>query len=240
MASIRVADFSPKVNGFHFRNAFPPNPIRQFRLGTIATLNIGDAANGLCGGMSFAVRDLYEHQHTLPPPDQAPPPGGTPRFDYIVQRQIDSFETGIVPLRFFKLMDPTRPATEPLWAELLGRVGIDRHSRTWVMIKVEWPAIQADLDGGQLSPIGLVKVIGRDPNTLGQNHQVLAYGYDLAGTTVTLRIYDPNYPDDEDVTLTFDTADPKGTVVPVWSQPGESVFCIFRAPYATRDPVPFR
>lgn len=239
MPSIRVPGFTPKQNGFHFPNAFPPNPIRQFRLGNVATLNIGDAANGLCGGMSFTVRDIFEHQ-LMPPADQTPLAGGTARFDYLVQRQIDSFENGLVPLRFFKLMDPDRPAREPAWAEFLSRFGIDRHSRTWVMAKVEWPAIQGDLDGGRLATLGLVKVVGRDPNVLGQNHQILAYGYDLAGTTVTLRIYDPNYPNDEEVTLSFDAADPRAAVTPVWSKPGESVFCVFRAPYTTRDPVPFR
>jgi hypothetical protein len=239
MAGVRVPGFTPRANGFHFRNAFPPNPIRQFRLGNVATLNIGDAANGLCGGMSFVVRDLCEH-HLMPPADVTPPAGGTARFDYIVNRQIDSFDNGLVPARFFKLMDPARPATEPPWAELLGRFGIDRHSRTWVSTKVEWPAIQRDIDGGSLATIGLVKVVGRDPNQLGQNHQVLAYGYDLAGTTLTIRIYDPNYPDDEDVTLTFDTADPRSAASPVWSVPNESVFCIFRAPYTKVDPVPFR
>jgi hypothetical protein len=238
MASVRVPGFTPTQNGFHFQNAFPPNPIRQFRLGTVATLNVGDAANGLCGGMSFTVRDMCEHG-TMPPPD-ATPLGAGARLDYIVNRQIDSFENGLVPLRFFKLMDPDRPAREPAWAEILGRFGIDRHSRTWVMTKVEWPAIQDDLDKGQLATVGLVKVIGRDPNMLGHNHQVIAYGYDLDGTTVTLRIYDPNYPNDDDVTLRFDTADPRAEVKPTWSKAGESVYCIFRAPYTTRDPAPFR
>jgi hypothetical protein len=239
MASVRVPGFSPKLNGFHFRNSFPPNPIRQFRLGNVASLNIGDAANGLCGGMSFTVRDLFEHG-VAPPPDQAPPTSGDARFDYIVDRQIDSFENGVVPLRFFALMDPDRPDREPFWAEWLGHLGIDRHSRTWVFARVEWPAIRTDLDAGRLAPLGLVKVIGRDPLMLGGNHQVLAWGYDLDGTAVTLRIYDPNYADDDEVTLAFDDADPHAAVTPTWSQAGESVICFFRAPYAGRDPTPFR
>jgi hypothetical protein len=238
MPSVRVPGFSPGLQGFHFSNSFPPNPIRQFRLGNVATLNIGDAANGLCGGMSFTVRDMFEFG-VAPPPDGTPPGPGT-RLDYIIQRQIDSFDNGLVPLRFFKLMDPGRPASEPAWAEALGRFGIDRHSRTWVTKEVEWPAIQRDLDAGSLATVCLVKVVSRDPNLLGQNHQVLAYGYDLDGTVVTMRICDPNYPNDEDVTLRFDTSDPRSDATPLWSKPGESVVCIFRAPYAKRDPAPFR
>ncbi len=238
MASVRVLDFTPKVNGFHFPNAFRAEPIRRFRLGNITTLDIGDAANGLCGGMSFTVRDLFEHG-LRPPPDPAPPARGNPRFDYIVNRQIDSFDNGLVPLRFFKLMDPDRAGREPRWVELLGRVGIDRHSRTWTMVNVEWPAIRRDLDGGRLSTMGLVKVTSRDPGQLGMNHQVVAYGYDLDGTTVTLRVCDPNFPDDEDVTLRFDAADPRAAITTTWSRPPDSIYCFFRAPYATRDPLPF-
>ena len=187
MTSVRVPNFVPTQRGFHFSNSWPPNPIRSFKLGNVATLNIGDAANGLCGGMSFTIRDMHEFG-VIPPPDGTPPPGGSARFDYVVARQIDSFENGAVPLRFFKLMDPDRPAREPAWAELLGRFRVDRHSRTWVTTKVEWPGIKGDIDGGKLAAIGLVKIVGRDPNLLGHNHQVLGYGYDLDGTKVTIHI----------------------------------------------------
>ena len=186
-----------------------------------------------------AILDMHEFG-VIPPAEAAPPPGGSARFDYIVSRQIDSFENGAVPLQFFKLMDPNRPAKEPAWAEILGRFGIDRHSRTWVTTKVEWPAIQKDIDAGKLAPIGLVKIVSRDPNLLGHNHQVLGYGYDLDGTKVTIHIYDPNYPNDDNVTLSFDTADPRAPATPVWSKAGKSVYCIFRAPYMKHDPTPFR
>jgi hypothetical protein len=239
MTSVRVGDFRPSVNGFHFDNAFARDPIRRFQLGSIATLDIGDASNGLCGGMSYTVRDLWEFG--LPPPgDPAPPARGNPRFDYLVNRQIESFANGVVPLRFFKLMDPNRPAREPLWAEWVGRLGIDRHSRTWVMVNVEWPKIRADLDGGSLATLGLVKVVSLDPNELGHNHQVVAYGYDLAGTVVTLRICDPNFAGDETVTLTFDTTDPRGSITPSWSRPPDMVYCFFQTPYTKKDPTAFR
>jgi hypothetical protein len=239
MPNVRVRDFRPSVNGLHYPNAFPSEPIRTFRLGNVATLDIGDAANGLCGGMSFTVRDIFEYD-LRPPPDPAPPARGNPRFKYLVDRQIDSFADGVVPLRFFKLMSPSRPEREPRWAEILGLFRVDRHSRTWVMVNVEWPAIRRDIDGGSLSAIGLVKVIGHDPNKLGLNHQVVAYGYDLDGPLVTLRLYDPNFPDDDDVTLRFDASDPRAAITPTWSRPPDTVVCFFRAPYEKRDPTPFR
>ncbi len=233
MASVRVG-FDVKANGFHFANAFPPRPIRQFKLGSVATLDIGDAANGLCGGMSFTVRDLFEHKRTPPAGNQAPDTGAL--HDYIVNRQIDSFEGGVVPLRFFTLMSPARPDREPMWAELIGRVGVDRHSRTYVMVHEEWPAIKRDLDEGHLSTLGLVRVVSLDPNMLGHNHQVVAYGYDLEGSKVTIHIYDPNHPGDDGVTLSFDISDPRGLVTPTWSRPDPATVCFFRAPYTGRDP----
>jgi hypothetical protein len=32
-----------------------------------------------------------------------------------------------------------------------------------------------------------------DPTQLGENHQVLAYGYDLKGSLLTLHVYDPRF-----------------------------------------------
>jgi hypothetical protein len=238
MASVRVPGFLPSTNGFVYPNAWPSNPIRQFRLGNVATLNIGDAANGLCGGMSFTAADL--HHAGLRPGDQPMPSADSDRYRYIVDRQITSFDDGKLPLRFYDLMSPTRADREPVWAPWLGYLRIDRHSRTWTMVRVEWPRIQATLDGGALAMLGLVRAISLDPNQLGHNHQVVAYGYDLDGTSVTLRICDPNWPRDDGVTLGFDSADPKGFLQPTWSKPDARPFCFFMAPYSAADPVPFR
>jgi len=239
MTSVRVPGFTPRTAGLHFANAFPHTAIKEFRLGRIATLTIGDAANGLCGGMSFTVADLHR-AGIGPPPDTSPPAAGDPRYAAIVARQIDSFADGLVPLRFYSLMRPSRPDREPAWAPWLGRLGIDRHSRTYVMVHEEWPKVRADLDAGRLALVGLVRAVDRDPLALGRNHQVAAYGYDLEGTALSIRIYDPNWPDTDDVTLSLDIGDPKGAVGPVYSRPDPAVVCFFRAPYTPVDPVAWR
>jgi hypothetical protein len=238
MPGVRVPGFLPSINGFAFPNAWPSNPIRQFRLGNIATLNIGDAANGLCGGMTFTAADL--HHAGLVPGAEPQPPAGSDRYTYIVERQIASFDDGRLPLRFYDLMKPARPDREPGWAQLLGLVGIDRHSRTWTMVRVEWPRIRRALDEGRLSMLGLVRIVSADPLQLSLNHQVLAYGYDQEGSVVTLRICDPNWPRDDGVTLGFDTADPGGSILPTWSKPDARPVSFFMAPYEPRDPAPFR
>lgn len=238
MASVRVPNFQPSTSGFAYNNAWPSNPIRQFKLANVASLNIGDAANGLCGGMSFTLADLHKIGKVGGP--DAQPAFGSPRYQYIVQRQIDSFDDGKLPLRFFSLMSVTRSDRESALAQLLGRFGVDRHSRTWTMIKIEWPAIQKGLDAGNLVAVGLVRTVSADPLQLSKNHQVLAYGYDLDGTKLTLRIWDPNFPRDDDTAIGLDLADPGGTVEPTWTKPDTPPVCFFAAPYSSRDPVPFR
>jgi hypothetical protein len=170
----------------------------------------------------------------------AQPGYGTPRYDYIVQRQIDSFDDGRVPLRFYSLMSPTRDQRESSLDQFLGAFGVDRHSLTWTIIRIEWPKVRAALDAGRLAAIGLVRTVSADPNQLSQNHQVLAFGYDLDGTRVGLRIWDPNWPRDDDVVLGFDTADPGGVVATTWTKPDARPLCFFAAPYASKDPAPFR
>ena len=64
----------------------------------------------------------------------------------------------------------------------------------------EWPKIRREIDEGRLAMLGLIRVAGMNPFKLTGNHQVIAYGYAEDGRGVTLRIYDPNWPDSDDVT----------------------------------------
>src|SRR5689334_9274155 len=65
--------------------------------------------------------------------------------------------------------------------------------------------IRADIDAGHPSPLGLVTIKSYWPGDLGANHQVLAYRYLESGTDVTLWVYDPNQPDNDNVTIAFST-----------------------------------
>jgi hypothetical protein len=67
--------------------------------------------------------------------------------------------------------------------------------------EVEWHRIRADIDAGRLAMVGLVRHTGISPFHLTQSHQVLAYAYQVAGDAVTLRIYDPNWPGRDDVSV---------------------------------------
>lgn len=110
------------------------------------------------------------------------------------------------------------------------------HGRAWIMINEQWPAIKADIDAGKLSPLGLIRVKSANPGELGQNHQVLAYGYDLNGTSLALHVYDPNRRDDDSVHLSLDIGDPDHTTAVTYTGDSEPVYCFFRTPYGWKDP----
>ncbi len=236
MQSVRVPGFSPSVHGLRFANRFPSAPVFHYRFGTLAGLTIGDVANGLCGGMTFVVADCFNAGVGVPTDDTAPAEGSALR-SAIIGRQIDSFDGVRVPLRFYELALPIRPTREAAGARGLAGLGLALHSRTWLMAAREWPRVRRLLDAGRLVPLGLVRDVSWNPLNLTHNHQVLAWGYDLDGGRLTLRIYDPNWPADDDVTLTLDIGDPDGETRPVYSKPDGPVFAFFKAPYRSRPPA---
>src|SRR4030095_3558548 len=164
MTSVRVPGFLPSTRGLHFPNAFPHVPNLEIDLPGGITVPIGDAANGLCGGMAYTVRDLFEAR--LAPPAMARAPGDGPVFRYVADRLLDSLSLPFGPATYLKLMHPAPP------------------HRALALVR-------------RRGPRGLVKAKSRAPRDLGANHQVLAYGYELDGTRLTLRLYDPNPPDDD-------------------------------------------
>jgi len=218
-----VPGFLPSTHGLHFSNSFPPGP--TVRLGPIdpRIIGVGDASAGLCGGMCYTVRDLFEAGIT-PPPDRTPPVNGSPRFAAIVRRQVQSLDWFRLPVRF--------------WARsaLGGSFGADRASSTFAS---EWPAVRRDVDEGRLAMIGLIRVTGWNPFKLTGNHQVIAYGYAEDGRGVTLRLYDPNWPDRDDVTATLHL-DPALRPTGLEQSTGEKLLGWFSYPYTSADPRAWR
>jgi hypothetical protein len=237
MTSARVADFVPSGHGFPFGNAWPHVPLWEVGVAGLK-VHVGDASKGLCGGMVFAVADL--HEAGLPAAHIARPAYGTPAYRYLVRRQLDSLGGLLVPARLFSLMRTSRPERESFVAERLVWFGHFLDSRSWIMAQHEWPAVRADLDAGRFAVVILVRVVGDNPLEMGRNHQVLAYGYDLDGSKVTIHVYDPNWPQDDDVTLRLDIADPRAPIATTYTRPDPPVVCFFRTPYRPADPLPWR
>jgi hypothetical protein len=182
-----VPGFLPSIHGLHFANRFEPGP--TVRLGFIDPrwIGVGDAKSGLCGGMSWFVRERFETGVRIPG-DRAAPPNGSPLFKALVRRQVLSLDWMRGPLRFWA-------------ASAMGSVRAGRQTRD-----IEWPKVKAAIDAGHLPMLGLVRRAGWNPFALTENHQVLAYAYSTEGPTgsTTIRIYDPNWPDRDDITITLD------------------------------------
>lgn len=223
MSENAVPGFLPSRNGFHFANRFPPGPTVRLGILDPRRIGVGDAAAGLCGGMCFTVRDLYESGVTVPA-DRDPPANGSPRFRSIVRRQVQSLDWMRLPLKFW------------LRSALGGSFGGDRARATY---EREWPKLRREIDEGRLTMIGLVRAAGWNPFGLTANHQVIGYGYAEDGRGVTLRLYDPNHPDRDDVTATLHL-DPALRPTHLTQSTGEPLLGWFVAPYRPAEPAAWR
>lgn len=235
-ASVRVPGFTPSVNGLHFTNSFPSEPDLSFDLPGVGRIAIGDASNGLCGGMVSTVRDVFETPGLAPVADVAQPAPGSPLFRYIVDRLIASFD--IPHLGFMKYYEwMLTPDGDAAWPPLITRRGV-----AWKTIVEEWPGrIQPELDAGRLCCLGLVTVASPNPGELGHNHQVMAYGYDLdAAGNLELHIYDPNTAPDraDEVTISLNLLDPEHAT-PIRHNVGIGlpIRGFFRTDYSYRNPT---
>jgi hypothetical protein len=220
--------FLPSINGFHFDNQFESVP--AFKL--IGDLWYGDASKGMCGGMVYAALDYFNAGLEIPPIPKGDlslrygsPLHGT-IFNYLGKRLFNSFDVPTGVWTYVKLMQPNFP-------DFQGRndkQGLDPRSRAWCMVREEWPIIKSKLDSKQPCPLGLVSVKSSEFAKLGDNHQVLAYGYDLIGDDLTLYIYDPNFHDDDNITLSLSLADPEHDT-PVTYTGSRPVYSFFHTNY---------
>jgi hypothetical protein len=181
-----VPGFIPSVHGLHFANRYPPGPTVKLGLIDPRWVGVGNAEAGLCGGMSWFVREWFENARPIPAEVTAPD-NGSPLFRAIVRRQVMSLDWLRGPLRYWLAAGSTSDRLK---------------ART---LEVEWPRMRAAIDAGRLPMLGLVRHHGWNPFHLTKDHQVLAFGYESAGPTGphTLRLYDPNWPNRDDVSITF-------------------------------------
>jgi hypothetical protein len=210
--------FLPSVHGFRFPNWFPPGtPV--LRVPTpFGRVPVGTANGGLCGGMVFTALDHFAHGLPIPAVDDPPPE----LVAALGRRLVDSFDLPFGVLRYYDWQ------RRPLADRSLGRAGL-----TALTLR-EWAKLQPLLDAGQPTPLGLVNAEGLSPRWLGENHQVLATGYDLHPDTgeLTVHVYDPNHPRADDVRLRWNvTADPAVGQAVTHSHEGRPVRGFFVSEY---------
>lgn len=212
----RIPGFLPSRSGFRFANRFPSQPLFRLPMLCPGGLPIGNAANGLCGGMVFAAHDFFRAGIPVPE-DTTPPASGSPLYRYLVRRMFDSFCLPWGPLRYYRWMAaPERGTAAP----------------SWKTIRQEIPRILAEIDAGRPAALGVIRVHSRNPLQVGKNHQVLAYSYRCNEDRgcLTLGIYDPNYPGRDDVMLTLALDRPE-TPGAFQSSTGEPLRALFWTPY---------
>lgn len=222
--------FLPSRHGLAFTNAWPSQPavVVDTPFGRIA---IGNAAAGLCGGMVFVVLDDW-HGGVAPPTVR--PALGEPLYRRIVQRLIDSWDLPTGVARYYECMNLPDGDRD---LDVFGHHIVVERGLTGRTIRTQWPQIRADLDRGIPAPLGVVTVASAKPADLGLNHQVLAYGYDRSGTEVSLRVYDPNRGQRDDVWIRFDESAPTGAGFTHNLDIGHPVRGFFRTEYAPVAPL---
>jgi len=198
----KPGSFLPSRDGFAFINAWPSEPAVAVDT-PLGTINIGNAAAGLCGGMVFAALD-YWHAGISPPATRPGP--GEPLYQYIVQRLINSWHVPAGVLQYYQWMNLPNGDTG---SNLLGRQITIERGLSWRTIETQWPQIKADLDSGTPAALGVVTVASANPADLGVNHQVLAYRYDASASQVTVHVYDPNRGQADGIYISFDPRAPE-------------------------------
>jgi hypothetical protein len=195
------AKFSPLTHGFAFTNSWPSAPAVSIPT-PFGSIGIGNAAAGLCGGMVFAALDYWRAQKPSPVNQPAP---GTPLYQFIVRRLIHSWNVPAGVAEYYQWMNlPDGDSS----LTVFGRPVVSLRGLSWRTIVRQWPQVKSNLDAGVPVPLGLVTVASANPGQLSHNHQVVAWGYQLAGPEVSIGLYDPNSGQNDGVHIQFDTSDP--------------------------------
>jgi len=184
----KIDEFRPSCHGFEFRNSFNEMPdIPDLPANIDDHIESIDREYGLCGGMSLAAKDFFMHDRSIPEGANTPQSGQL--FNYLWERQLDTFDhaSGWDDLR--KFVNFYLPTTF-----------------TRARSVSEFRRVKDALDTGRPVVIGLVYVRAGD-GQLWDNHQVLAYDYTESGGKTYINVYDPNHPGANDVVVRVDVED---------------------------------
>lgn len=177
--------FSPIRHGYRFNNLFKGVAL-PFSIPEIPGLIRLSGIYGLCGGMAATAYDHYLFGCEIPQQTGVPRSGSTLQR-YLYRRQMDTFGTmGEYILKFADWMKRPDDTPEGLYSLTAG----------------EFKRFRARLENNLGSVLGLVYAKGSRIKQLFLNHQVLGYGLDAPDEDhFAIRVYDPNYPGRDDVTL---------------------------------------
>jgi len=199
MKLMKTTFFKPSIHGWPFGNSW-----------TYTVPVLGGFSMGFCGGMCWIALKRFFHGICIPRDIQAPQQGDT-LYNEIYDEQVDSLPGGTV----YKIYE---------WQQSpdLSHIMNIHHSLGY-KTQQEWVKVKDCID--QSKPVTLTLVTSsNDGNVfhLSNNHRVVAYAYDerplyanewVHGdpdsrqraqiSVVSIQIYDPNHPNDDNVWLTF-------------------------------------
>lgn len=183
-----IDEFRPSGHGFEFVNSFDEIPdLPDLPADLDDQIESIDRDYGLCGGMALAAKDFFMNGRESPSVEASPQSG--PLFEYLWERQLDTFdpESGWDGLR--KFVNFYLPSTF-----------------TRARSVSEFRQVTDALDTGRPVVIGLVYVRAGD-GQLWDNHQVLGYGYTESGGATHINVYDPNHPCANDIVVRVEIED---------------------------------
>jgi len=227
-----VPGFEPSQNAPLFHNGpWPTGTIVTLPIPLLGNVNLDATQMGLCGGMSFLTRDIFESMTPqLRNTDSTKIPVALANL--IANRLVQSFDGPATVLRWLSLTALPNPDTQ-FWGPGVFHQTVD-----------ECPAIRSDIDSGVLSPIGVI-LTGPSywPGDVFNNHVELVYAYELVDSQLTLHVYDCNNEGNDDITISLDISSTtpakvistNGTDDP--NTPGQ-IRGFFRLPYTHADPTP--
>lgn len=233
--TVLVPGFLPSKNAFKFINLWADftYQIPWFEGNAVLSyLFDGHAKSGLCGGMVYTVRDYFEKKQLIPQMVSNPNDADHPVTRYIIKRLFESFTANDVSM-YVKLMSPLYADTDEGSLNWLGQMG-----RAYVTLREEWPMIKQDIDNGHPSPIGLIHVNSAYLGDLGQNHQVMVYGYTLNTDYADLRIYDPNHGPNDNVVLRIKLQGTGNALEASYNGSKKPVYAFFRTNYELNPGTP--
>jgi hypothetical protein len=116
--------------------------------------------------------------------------------------------------------------------------GLLLRGTSWRTVHQSMPELKRVIDSGHPCPLGLVCTHSPDPFKLKLNHQVLAWGYEITDRMTTIKVYDPNHPCDDSITISFDHAKADEVTSFNLSTNDHSVLGFFTTHYTAVDPAP--
>lgn len=191
--------FLPSKHGYKFKNgwtasakivldsdlakSFIPREYRSYEI---------SGPYGLCGGMSLGALEHYKQKRSIPSTTTSPAKG-TDLYDYLLNRQYNSFGEKYEYLE----------KTFTWWLCINGEDELPQLSKKsmdklQLMIHRNEPML--------LSLIYKTKTRGG----IWENHQVVAYAYEHNFGSTRIKIYDPNYPGDNEVSINLWVAPKSG------------------------------